>query len=124
MVPGEILSQVYNEAVKSGVAIAVYNDAAKEIIVGNGLNKYVELDAIACDVAVRESNDFVKTVDFGFNKILLSGEPDNMKNIEKHMLEMFGDKVNVFRSDPHFVDFFQNMLTRVLPLKNLCVTLA
>lgn len=55
MVPGEILSQVYNEAVKSGVSIAVYNDAAKEIIVGNGLNKYVEFDAVACDVAVKES---------------------------------------------------------------------
>ena len=119
MVPGEILSQVYNEAVKSGVAIAVYNDAAKEIIVGNGLNKYVELDAIACDVAVRESNDFVKTVNFGFNKILLSGEPDNMKNIEKHMLEMFGDKVNVFRSDPHFVELLPKYVDKGVAVEKL-----
>ncbi|MBU5478673.1 ATP-dependent zinc metalloprotease FtsH [Eubacterium sp. MSJ-13] len=119
MVPGELLGQVYNEAVKSGVSIAVYNDAAKELIAGNGLNRYVELDAAACDVAVREVNDFVKAVNFGFNKILLSGEPDNMKKVENHMAEMFGDKVNVFRSDPHFVELLPKYVDKGVAVEKL-----
>ena len=119
MVPGELLGQVYNEAVKSGVSIAVYNDAAKELIAGNGLNRYVELDAAACDVAVREVNDFVKAINFGFNKILLSGEPDNMKKVENHMAEMFGDKVNVFRSDPHFVELLPKYVDKGVAVEKL-----
>lgn len=119
MVPGELLGPVYNEAVKSGVSIAVYNDAAKELIAGNGLNRYVELDAAACDVAVREVNDFVKAVNFGFNKILLSGEPDNMKKVENHMAEMFGDKVNVFRSDPHFVELLPKYVDKGVAVEKL-----
>lgn len=119
MVPGEILGQVYNEAVKEGVSIAVYNDVSKELIAGNGVNKYVELDAVACDVTVREVNDFVKSVNFGFNKILLSGEPDNMKTVEKHMAEMFGDKVNVFRSDPHFVELLPKYVDKGVAAEKL-----
>ena len=119
MVQGELLGQVYNEAVKSGVSIAVYNDTAKELIAGNGLNRYVELDAAACDVAVREVNDFVKAVNFGFNKILLSGEPDNMKKVENHMAEMFGDKVNVFRSDPHFVELLPKYVDKGVAVEKL-----
>ena len=119
MVPGEILGQVYNEAVKEDVSIAVYNDVSKELIAGNGVNKYVELDAVACDVTVREVNDFVKSVNFGFNKILLSGEPDNMKTVEKHMAEMFGDKVNVFRSDPHFVELFPKYVDKGVAAEKL-----
>ena len=119
MVPGEILEPVYKEAVKAEVSIAVYNDAEKELIAANGVTRYIDADARACDVAVRETDDFVKVVNFGFNKIMLSGEPDSMKNIEKHMREMFGDKVNVFRSDPHFVELLPKYVDKGVAVEKL-----
>ena len=119
MVPGEILEPVYKEAVKAEVSIAVYNDAEKELIAANGVTRYIDADARACDVAVRETDDFVKVVNFGFNKIMLSGEPDSMKNIEKHMRELFGDKVNVFRSDPHFVELLPKYVDKGVAVEKL-----
>ena len=119
MVPGEILEPVYKEAVKAEVSIAVYNDAEKELIAANGVTRYIDADARACDVAIRETDDFVKVVNFGFNKIMLSGEPDSMKNIEKHMREMFGDKVNVFRSDPHFVELLPKYVDKGVAVEKL-----
>ena len=69
------------------------------MISGNGLNEYIEIDAKACDVTIKETNDFVKAVNFPFNKFLLSGTPERMAEVEKIMDKEFGDRMNVFRSD-------------------------
>lgn len=109
MVQPELIRPVFEAAKKAGTAIVVYNDNTKEMISGNGLNEYLEIDAKACDVTIREASDFIKAVDFPFNKFLLSGTPEHMAEVEKIMDREFGDLLMYSGLTHIMLNCFQDM---------------
>ena len=102
--PADLIAPVYEEAAKLQVAIMAYRDSAKEIIVAGGVTDYVAADAAASCVTIRETDQFVKELSFPINKIFVSGEPDKMKEVERILQRKFGSVLNVFRSDPYYVE--------------------
>ena len=102
--PADLIAPVYEEAAKLQVAIMAYRDSAKEIIVAGGVTDYVAADAAASCVTIRETDQFVKELGFPINKIFVSGEPDKMKEVERILQRKFGSVLNVFRSDPYYVE--------------------
>ena len=102
--PADLIAPVYEEAAKLQVAIMAYRDSAKEIIVAGGVTDYVAADAAASCVTIRETEQFVKELSFPINKIFVSGEPDKMKEVERILQRKFGSVLNVFRSDPYYVE--------------------
>ena len=102
--PADLIAPVYEEAAKLQVAIMAYRDSAKEIIVAGGVTDYVAADAAASYVTIRETDQFVKELSFPINKIFVSGEPDKMKEVERILQRKFGSVLNVFRSDPYYVE--------------------
>ena len=102
--PADLIAPVYEEAAKLQVAIKAYRDSAKEIIVAGGVTDYVAADADASCVTIRETDQFVKELSFPINKIFVSGEPDKMKEVERILQRKFGSVLNVFRSDPYYVE--------------------
>lgn len=119
MVPQEMVKPVYEAAKKAGVGIVVYNDNTKEMVSGNGLNEYIKADAMACDVTINEAHDFVKAINFPFNKFLLSGAPAYMAEVEKMMDKEFGDRMNVFRSDPFYVELLPRYVDKGVAVEKL-----
>ena len=101
--PADLIAPVYEEAAKLQVAIMAYRDSAKEIIVAGGVTDYVAADAAASCVTIRETDQFVKELSFPINKIFVS-EPDKMKEVERILQRKFGSVLNVFRSDPYYVE--------------------
>ena len=102
--PADLIAPVYEEAAKLQVAIMAYRDSAKEIIVAGGVTDYVAADAAASCVTISETDQFVKELSFPINKIFVSGEPDKMKEVERILQRKFGSVLNVFRSDPYYVE--------------------
>lgn len=119
MVSPELIKPVLEAAKKVGAAIVVYNDNTREMISGNGLNEYLKIDAQACDVIIREVNDFAKAINFPFNKFLLSGTPEHMAEVEKIMDKEFGDRLNVFRSDPYYVELLPRYVDKGVAVEKL-----
>ncbi len=118
-VSAELTAPVYKAAKEAGVGIFVYHDRQKELISGNGINQYIEADAKACEVTIRETEEFVRTVDFPVNKFLLAGEPEVMKEIEKEMQKKFGGQLNVFRSDPYYVELLPKFVDKGVAVDKL-----
>jgi len=118
-VPKEMIAPVYEAAKAAHVGIFVFHDQNKEIVSGNGVNRYLEADARTCDVAVRETDHFVKDLTFPVNKFLLTGEPDYMREVEKTMQEKFGDRLSVFRSDPHYVELLPKFVDKGVAVEKL-----
>ena len=119
MVPKELVKPVYEAAKRVNAGIVVYNDNTKEMISGNGLNEYIKIDAEACNVTINEVSDFVKAVNFPFNKFLLSGKPEHMAEVEKIMAKEFGDRLNVFRSDPFYVELLPRYVDKGVAVEKL-----
>ncbi len=114
-----LIKPVYEAAKEAQVGILVYHDPAKELVAGNGVDQYIQMDAQACDVSIREVNDFVKQIDFPINKFLLTGEPSYMIEVEKVMKEKFGDRMNVFRSDPYYVELLPKYVDKGVAVDKL-----
>ncbi len=119
MVPKELVKPVYEAAKRVNAGIVVYNDNTKEMISGNGLNEYIKIDAEACNVTINEVSDCVKAINFPFNKFLLSGKPEHMAEVEKIMAKEFGDRLNVFRSDPFYVELLPRYVDKGVAVEKL-----
>ena len=103
----DMIKPVYEAAKELKLGITVYHDEVKELLAGNGVDRYIEV------------NDLVRAIDFPVNKLLLSGEPDKMKEVEKTLKERFGDKLNVFRSDPFYVEILPKFVDKSVAVDKL-----
>lgn len=118
-VPQELIQPVYDVAKELSVGIMAYNDSAKELIVANGVTSYVEADAKACQVSIREVDHFTKAIHAAINKIFVSGDPDRMKEVEQIMQERFGSQLNIFRSDPYYVELLPKYIDKGVAVDKL-----
>ncbi len=119
IIPEEHFKLIYQMALEFNVGISVYKDATKEIVIGNGLNPYIEMDAKACDISIVNPQNFIKELNFPVNKFLLSGDPAVMEKVEKIFAERIGDKCNVFRSDPCFVEVLPRYIDKAMAVDKL-----
>ena len=115
----DMIKPVYEAAKEMQLGITVYHDEAKELLAGNGVDQYVEADAKACDIAIKEVPDLLRAIKFPVNKLLLSGEPDKMKEAERQLKERFGDKMSVFRSDPCYVEILPKFVDKSVAVDKL-----
>ena len=118
-VPADLIKPVYEAAKEANVGILVYHDQQRELVSGNGINQFVEADAKACEVTIREVDDFIKAIDFPINKFLLTGEPEYMKEVEKIMQNKFGSQMSVFRSDPYYVELLPKFVDKGVAVEKL-----
>ncbi len=115
--PEEMVPSIYEEAVDNQVGIVTYegNDA----IAGNGIDKYNEIEARINGIGLREVEDFPNYVKFPINKCLLTGEPEHMAEVEQKMKDRFGNFLNIFRSEPFFVEVMPQNIDKAYSLGKL-----
>lgn len=100
--PLETLSKICDYIKDKSVSINTYKD--DKIIVGNDINKYTEVESRITGMPMEFVDDFAKYVNFDINKCLIAGEPDNIIELEKVFKEMFDGILDVFRSEPFFLE--------------------
>ena len=63
---------------------------------------YVERDVIKAEMVV--TDDFVSTVKFDFNKILLAGEPYELDEYQQILKDRYDGLLDVYKSAPYFLE--------------------
>ncbi len=115
--PEEMIPSIYEEAIDSHVGIITYE--GNEAIAGNGIDKYNELEGRINGIGLREVEDFPNYITFPINKCLLTGEPEHMAEVEQKMKERFGNFLNIFRSEPFFVEVMPQNIDKAYSLGKL-----
>lgn len=113
-VPVEMTAPIYKEAMALGLQIVTYNDS--EIILGSQGDKYTDLESFVNHMPMRKVENFVQVVDFPVNKFLLTGEPEKILIAQEHMQEKFGDVLNIFRSEPFFLEMMPQYIDKAYSL--------
>lgn len=115
--PEEMIPSIYEEAVDNHVGIVTYegNDA----IAGNGIDQYNQIEARINGIGLREVEDFPNYVKFPVNKCLLTGEPEHMAEVEQKLKDRFGNFLNIFRSEPFFVEVMPQNIDKAYSLGKL-----
>lgn len=116
-IPMELTAPVYETICSLGLRIVTYND--KEIILGNGRDRYCELEGKINNVPMLEVENFLKYVDFPVNKFLATGDPDKIENAQEIMRERFGWELNIFRSEPFFLEIMPQSIDKAHSLGQL-----
>ena len=115
--PYEMIPLIYEEAVRLGVGILGYEGGT--LISGNGIDKYQEYDAWACRMELKAVDNFDVYFKETFNKCLLTGEPDKLREVLPYVQERFGDRLNIFLSEEFFIEVLPKGIHKAVALDNM-----
>lgn len=119
--PLEYLSDIVGVLKESNITVNTYND--KSIISDSKVNDYtyIEQDILKTDMIVVD--DFVATVRFKINKILLAGEPDEIDKYEKILSNRYDGLLDIYKSAPYFLEIMPFGVTKGSMLPQLLQSL-
>lgn len=116
-IPLELLPEIYRYSKELGTGILTYTES--EIVLGNEPDQYCELESRICKIPIRQVEDFVKFVDFPINKFLMTGEPELIFKAQSVMREKFGWVLNIFRSEPFYLEIVPQSIDKANSLARL-----
>lgn len=107
------------ELVKTHPEAAVITYHEDEILAGMQPNEYTELESRINHMPIRVLDDFPEEIHFPINKLLVTGDPAVMEMIEKELKRMFHSALNIYRSDPFFVEVMPQKIDKAYSLHRL-----
>lgn len=87
---------------EKGVNIITYSDTS--IHCAGAANEYTLIEKWITSMPVIEEKDFVSSITFPINKFLITGEAASIQLIQKELQKTFHSYVNVFSSQPYFLE--------------------
>lgn len=117
VLPPSVIPELYGMAKEQDVTIISYDD--KEIITENPGNKYVQIESRLNNMKIKEVNSFVKAIDFPVTKCLIVGDGDILEPLTEIMKVRFGDRMNIYRSEPFFLELMPQHIDKAYSLGKL-----
>ena len=112
VLPNEVVPVLYECARTNHLSILTYDGA--EIVTENSLDPYVQKEAFLNKMAIRETNDFLTDITLPVAKCLIVGDA-----VESELCIRLQGKINVFRSEPYFLELVPQGIDKALSLSVL-----
>jgi Cof subfamily protein (haloacid dehalogenase superfamily) len=101
-IPNSYLKPIYDYATNNGLGMVTYKDDV--VLTGTEIDEYMEYEARLNSMVIHKVDNFLETVDFDMTKCLLTATPDKAEKFEKELAELLSPELNVFRSEPYFIE--------------------
>ena len=115
--PPEIIPELFEMADKLDIALMSYDEKG---VVANHPDKYIEFEASINKLSLQYRDDIVEYLDFPLKKCLGAANPEYAPKVEQAYKYSFGDKVNVFRSEPFFIEITPPEVDKAMSLDRFC----
>lgn len=100
--PGEYLREIYDLSRECNVNIMSYE--GDDVISETPWDEYLLIEAKINGLGVKEIQDFPNYITFPVNKCLMLGAGDYLAEVEKTVYERLHDRMDVYRSEPYFLE--------------------
>ncbi len=117
LLPPECLAPIYDYIRGFQVNMITYTDT--EIISAFTPNDETYIEARINKMPVKQVDDFLSYVDFPVNKLLITGNPELIVQIEKKLKLMFHSAINIYRSEPFFLEIMPPRIDKAHSLQKL-----
>lgn len=117
VLPQNIAASIYDIAKQYDVDILTYTE--HEILSGIKPNQYTELESKINNLPVVRVENFPEAVDFPANKFLITGDADVTEKIEHLLKEKFHSLLNIYRSEPFFLEVMPQNIDKAHSLQKL-----
>lgn len=101
-IPNSFKTDICSYARKNGLGLMTYE--GDNIITESDIDRYMQLEADINHIRIKKVDDFMEYVSFDMTKCLLTAEPDKAKCCEEELAGLLGESLNVFRSEPFFIE--------------------
>lgn len=115
--PQEVVPQIFAMAEELGIGMMTYQNDG--IIAGSKVDEYMELEAGINGLEIRSYADPAAQLQHPVNKCLGTAAPEIAAGIEQKYADTFGQKINVGRSEPFFIELTPMEVDKALSLERL-----
>lgn len=116
-IPKEFIKDICEFAKENNLEILTYKDG--KIITTNPEDKYVEIEARINRLEAIKTEDMVAAAPESPDKFLMVGEPEILEKKVVEMQNKFKGKLNIFRSEPYFMEIVPLGIDKAQALKLL-----
>lgn len=117
----EEAKEVYDRSKKYQLSCMTYKDNV--IITEDIDDKYVCIEAQINDIEKQKVSSFVDCLKDPIHKVLLTGEPDYVGDIEAEFKMPFGNRLSIYRSAPFFIEVMAKGIDKAASLDRLAKSL-
>lgn len=115
--PKDMVQPVCEYVKDKDVAILTYQ--GDDIITEKPDDIYVQKEVMITHMNIRKVDDFASEMTFPINKFLITGEPSYLETLVEEMAEKFSPRLNIFRSEPFFIEVVTQGIDKALSLSKL-----
>ncbi len=115
------IEPIYKIVKKAGVNIITYTDT--EIISAFAPNEETKIEARINHLPVKQVFDFPSYVNFPINKLLITGDAKILESMEIKLKSLFQGEINIFRSEPYFIEIMPPKIDKAYSLSQLLNTI-
>lgn len=115
--PHEIIPKLYEAAVENSVGILTYED--NYVIAGTDIDEYILKEVKLNHMTLKKVDNFPSYVTFEVNKCLITGHGSHLEKVEQIMKAKFGDLLNIYRSEPYFLEIMPQNIDKAYSLSKL-----
>lgn len=115
--PEGYLEKCHELAQKCGIGFVTYK--GNDILITNDDNEYIQLEQRLNQLTRISPENIEEYVNFPVAKYLMAGDPALVEKAEPIFKEMAGEALNVFRSDPFFLEILPPGIDKAFGLEKL-----
>lgn len=117
VLPAEMIGELVDFAKKEQVNLLSYE--GQTVITENPDCPYTEIEARINHMPIQPIDDFKSFVTFPITKCLMLADSDYLATVEPRAAAQFGDRINVFRSEPFFLELVPQHIDKAFSLSKL-----
>lgn len=115
--PDEVIPELYAYAEENGHALLGY--AGNEIITEMPDDQYVKEESRINKMNIRKVENLFEAMEPHPTKLLMTGDPTLMLKAEEELMEKLGDRMDIFRSAPFFLELVPKGIDKAKSLSRL-----
>ncbi len=113
----DVVRQIYDYCLQAGCGMVTYD--GERVITGTDIDGYMTFEASINQMELMRVDNFREYIDFPLNKCLLTAAPEKAEHIENELVQRFGDRLNIFRSEPYFIEIMPPDVHKATSLEKL-----
>lgn len=90
------------------------------IYADNKVNDYTHIESDVIGLPLNVVDDLPSFIDWDIHKFLISGEPEELKEIESRLISALGSEVDIYLSAPWFLEVMPKGINKGTGLKRIC----
>lgn len=111
------IPRLYNFAKEHGCGLITY--LSSEIISAFQPDEYIELEGSVNNLPVRQVVNFPRYMEYAFHKCMMTAPSERAEELEKILQEKFGTNLNIYRSQPFFVEIMPKNVEKAATLAEM-----